>query len=780
MKSLTYIELDIPVCSRAYGVAPCTASIGVTGARKCFNTKATCQDRDHYDEDEVTLRFGRSAIYYPDDIPCIPSILEEPSFTPATISLGENLGTRATLQVTFGDHPDSDTWPGLDPYHLERDYDPFLNGTFFGKFRARQPFLRGRSIRWKSGVVGDAIEDLTTRHFIVESFDGPTPDGKYTLIAKDVLKLADGDRAQVPAMNNGFLVADITSGATSATLSPSGIGDLEYPTAGYAVIGGKEIVFVSRSGDVLTLGPRANFSTTAQAHKAQDRVQFVQAWVNYDPANIVYDMFIAAGVPAGYMDVAAWQQESAAYLGRLYTAYICEPTSVATLASEIIQQACLSVWWDDVAQQIRLKVLRGVLSDAATFSPENTLQGSLTVKEQPEKRVSQVWTYFGQINPLRPLSDTDNYRSTSVMIDQDAEDDYGSPAIKKIYSRFIPALGRTIADRVGEIHLGRFRDPPRRFTFDTQRYADTDIELGIGYKITGQSLQDEIGARIEVPVQVTRLNSPPDRWRGEAEEILFNVPDEDLTNRLVLIDANINNVNLRDAHDSLYPAAVSGDTVTCEINTGVIVGSTSNSQPALDIGSFPAGVTVVLKVYGRIQGRGGKGGIGGDSRVISAGADGGPALYTRQAITLSGTGQIWGGGGGGGGGGYGWTQNGIGPITVQIPGAGGGGGGGGAGQVPGEGSGGGGAPGGTGSAGGNATTDTPGFGGPGGPSAGGNGGPGGYGGAGGNPGSAGSAGSSGGGNLPGSGAAGGAAGKAIDGVSYITGTVSSILGPQVN
>jgi hypothetical protein len=220
MKALTYIEIDIPVCTRAYGVAPCTASIPTTGTRKCFNTKKTCQDRAHYLEDEVTLRFAKDAAYLPHDIDCIPSIDGDIAFTPATISLGENLGTRATLQVTFKDHPDSDTTEGLDPYFAERDYDPYRQGTFWGKFRARQPFLQGRSIRWISGLVGQSLTQMKTRHFILESIDGPTPDGKFTLIAKDILKLVAGDRSQAPVMNTGYLQADIAANATTVTLLP--------------------------------------------------------------------------------------------------------------------------------------------------------------------------------------------------------------------------------------------------------------------------------------------------------------------------------------------------------------------------------------------------------------------------------------------------------------------------------------------------------------------------------------------------------------------------------
>ena len=71
---------------------------------------------------------------------------EDVTLTPAM----EIDSVSATLSVVFRDHKDADTAPGLDPYFSERDYDPYEQGTFWGKFRARQPFLRGRAVRWIS------------------------------------------------------------------------------------------------------------------------------------------------------------------------------------------------------------------------------------------------------------------------------------------------------------------------------------------------------------------------------------------------------------------------------------------------------------------------------------------------------------------------------------------------------------------------------------------------------------------------------------------------------
>lgn len=994
MKSLTFIEIDVPYCALIYGTAPCTASIPETGAIKCFNTIKTCQDRENFDESEVTLRFAKPAAYLPRGIDIVADSIVDVSFTPATISLGENLGQRATLNVVFVDHKHSDTGEGFDKYRADRNYNPYERGTFWGKFRARQPFLRGRSIRWITGLEGQDLANMETRNFVVESFDGPTPDGRYTLVAKDVLKLVDGDRAQAPVMNTGYLQSPITSVATSLTLSPVGIGDEEYSLEGYLTIAGKEVasftrfiydpvgendpytkimlhfdgsngsttftdvnaggsshvwtptnatisnlsakfgstsmltsagyistpahadfnigtndfavdfwfnnngvagsgyglcgqsdsvgnigtqsffitragatgpIFVSlvssgagalssltgttgfsgtsgwhhvaltksgttfrlfvdgvleasttlpsinassrpftigragdsgtassasidefrltvgsprwtanfipkssayvvtanklSTGDAVTLTGRGLMNTAASSANAQDRVQLVLRYVSADVADVIHDLMVNyAGVSAGFINLPEWKTETETFLANLYGANICEPTSVATLISELIQQGCLAIWWDDIAQKVRLQVLRAISTTAARFTPDNTLEGSLTTKEQPEKRISRVQTYFGQINPVKSLSDTDNYRSNSLIIDDQAEEDYGGPVIKTIYSRWIPALGRAIADRVGVIQLARFRDPPRRLTFDAARYASTDIQLGGGYRIASHCFQDETGDLVDVPVQVTRLNPPADRFKGEAEEVLFAVPVQDLNIRNIIVDTNTNNINLRDIHDLSYPAPVDGNAIVCRILAGVKVGSSGSSLPAIDVGTWPAAVSIKIVVEGTMQGAGGRGGQGyyPGSGAGLPGLMGGTALYTRKAITLELPvgGKLWGGGGGGGGGG-----------AVSLGDGYAGGGGGGAGNTPGLGGGGAVGPGATG-------TETAGGVGSGGIN-------GAYdGGRGGDPGQPGVAGPS--YNAPGG--AAGPAGRSIDGASYVTTTVTGgdQRGPTVN
>lgn len=676
-KALTFVEIDIDYCSRTYGVGACTATMGgssPTGDRKCFNTLATCQARAAFNNQPVTLRFARGTAYLAESgVEALP-VIENESFMPATVSLGENLGTRASLTVTFSDFPWPDTGPGFDKYVSERPYDPFKLGTFWGKFRARQPYLRGRSIRLIHGYLGQTLEEMETRHFIIEGFEGPSLDGRYTVTAKDALKLADDDRAQAPKPSNGYLLSDIAAGATSATLGPTGIGNIEYPSSGHLNIGGKEIVAFTRSGDNLTL-TRARYNTVAVAHKAQDRAQVCLEFVGKDAAVILQTLFTGyASMPANYIPINDWSDETETFLGVLYSRLIPEPTGVSKLASELVQQAGLAVWWDDIGREMRLRVLRPITEDAALFDDTSILSKSLRIKDQPEKRLSQVWVYYGQINPLLRTDEPTNFRSMHLAPDLNAEANYGQPAVKKIYGAWIPEFGRVVAQRAGDIQLGQNVNAPRQMTFETMRDEGPRPRAGLGCNVSSRPLQTDTGARDIVPFMITRLSAGAAGYEVVGQEARFKQFAPDLGDRTIVISTDIASIDLRAIYDRQFPTPTVDDEIIFIISSGVVVSSTGLDIPALNSGNWPSGVVPLIRLRGRIHGAGGDAGNGGATERGTNGRPGGTALRARSPIRIEASpgSRIWSGGGGGGGG-------------AGRSGSGGGGGGGGAGVVPGSG-----------------------------------------------------------------------------------------------
>jgi len=682
-QAVTYIEIDLPTCLNTYGVAPCTASIPTTGSKKCFNTFKTCQDLVNFTLGSVTLRFCKSAAYYDQSIEAVPS-LKSDSYTPGVISFGTNLGQRATLSLAFRDHPHPDTLPGLvDPYLSSRSYDPVTQGSFWGKFRARHPYILGRPLRRIRGFVGQALADMEVEHFVIDSYDGPKPDGTFTITAKDVLKLADDDKAQAPAVSNGTTLASMTNVATTFTLNPAGIGNLEYPASGWVNVGGKEAMSFTRVADAMTV-VRAQLGSTAIAHAAGERVQLVLAYVGQDPAYILNDLYTNyTEIDPSWIPLSDWQDEVDSKLGLTYTRYITEPTGVNKLASQLIQEAAMAQWWDPSAQLIKLQVLSPIAPGATVYSGDVRMRSSLTNKEQLSTRLSEVWTFFGPRDYTQRSDNKDNYAYGVARIDATAATQWGSTQVKTIFSQWISSAGLPAAERCNNLQLGRYRDPPRTFEFSLYKSDQIVVPvLGVGCYISAPNLQDDEGARESVPCQVQRINNLEDRYMVTAEELRFSFYDSsDVTARVVTIGADTLDFNLLAAHDATYPELTLADvgvvTLECIILSSAVVGSSSASTPAFDVGTgWPTGFKPKITVQGRIQGKGGAGADFKPTAPPNSGNPGGTALKTTINIDLDDSvGAIWGGGGGGaqggshdGGGGGAGTQVGAGGLG-NVPGA---------------------------------------------------------------------------------------------------------------
>lgn len=735
---LEYVEIDATRCQLSYGTSPCTASVGVTGSTKCYNSPATCQDPSNYSAGTKTFRFASPTADLPVSIDARPNI-KSISVRAQEVHPGESLGTRESVTVTFENHRDSDA--GYDPYISDRSFNPYNRGTHWGKFIARWPNLQGYPLRVIRGALGQSIDEMETRHYYIESSTGPDINGRFSLTAKDALKFLDGKKAQAPVPSNGRLLNAITDTSGSLTLTPSGIGDEEYPSSGLASIG-DEVVEFTRSGDSVTLTSRGARGTQADEHDEDETFQLALVYTSQDPATIIDSLiFDYTDTPSEYRDAALWLSETEAYYGRLLSAEIAKPTPVRDLVSELIEQVGLVMYTDLVAQKIRLRVLRHGIT-ALAVNDDNHLASSLRFKQDEEKRVNAVYTYYALKNPLEDLDEHKNYSAIVALYDDDqvkALEDLPL-SIRTIRSRWITILNRPAAEQINQSIIGRYGDTPGMCSFR----LPFNRSVGLGDTITLQSRIFEDATGSEKSAQsaiITSINRREADYEVEAQ--LFNFRKTDSAPgsgvRTILIDASTTDLNLRTVHDSIYSEVNSGDTIEVIIASGVIVGASNYTNIAFDVGSWPAGVTITITNNGRIQGAGGGGGLYTKSiefEVSRAGQSGGDAFYSRYAVSIdNSSGEIWGGGGGGG-----VTGSGSGPAY----------GGGGAGYAPGSG-------------GGTATTE-----------AGGSGSTvnGAVGHPGGDPGQAGTNGAT---------ENGGAAGNAVDGNSYVTWTsAGDIRGNQVN
>lgn len=515
------VEIDQDLCSLTYGVAPCTAVLGVTGEHKCFNTFTTCQDTPNFDlfvgsPDErnvLTLRFAKASSSLPRDVTLIPSVISiETQPTEINIGGGDKtlspLGRRASVTITLRDHPHRDLI--VDPYLDGRDYDPLELGTFWSKWLARNPYYENRALRVREGYVGQTLAEMDVRNYLIERVEGPS-NGVVKIVAKDMLKRLDSDRSQAPAPSEGTVSVGFSAVAASFALAPAGIGTT-YSTSGTARISGELFTF-TRSSDTITFVSRGIRGTTAAAHTAEDTVQEVLVYTDAPVIDVIYELMTTyAGIDPSIIPLADWEAQADRWLGGFeLTTWIAEPTGVAELISEIIEQSIIFLWWDEVAQQIKLQVLRPFdpffSNEAVPIGDDNNIIAeSVEIERKPEERISQVTVYYGQINPTAGITDPVNYARRLVQRNANAEADeqYGEPRVKEIFARWLGSASGGGALTIASRLLARYANGPVavRFALD----AKDTLDNGSVVSLTHHGLVDFTGAPQAANFQITSVN----------------------------------------------------------------------------------------------------------------------------------------------------------------------------------------------------------------------------------------------------------------------------------
>lgn len=578
---ITIIQIDQDYCSRTHGTAPCTAT-----GEPCFNTRATCQDVENYAlGDPLLLKFvsDRSPQmrddYY---LPLLKSVkIGAAKLNPGGASSGTTaLGMRAILSATFTDRPHTDRL--VDPYLADRDYDPFERASFWTKWRARNLYYLHRPITFTSGYyVGGELVDAVVRKFVITDFTGPDSSGNVKINAKDILTLAEGGKAQAPAQSTGELSAPITNVSGSATLTPAGVGNLEYPASGHVRIE-KEVIAFTRSADALTFTTRGAYGTTAAAHDTGANVQLCLRYDSDSPHEILEDLLLNyAGIPAGYLDTAQWELEAVTngFLPYLYSALITAPESVSKLIGELCEQMYFAVWYDERDAKVKIKALRFAQGEEITDLNDNghLLKDSVSWSDRPDEQVTQVWVYYGLINPVEKLDEVKNFAAVEVVADLDAESSerYNTKRIKKIFSRWIGTGNAAAAVELAQTMHQMFGNIPREIGFALDA-KDRALWLGDFIRITNRLNVNQYGQLLPANAQIFQAEEieAGSTYRYVAQEFIpasVNTPVDGEIN--VIISADTLNVNLRELYDdTIGVTPVSGDIINFTIREGVIVG----------------------------------------------------------------------------------------------------------------------------------------------------------------------------------------------------------------
>lgn len=492
---VSVVEIDIDQCTLTWGQGACTAALGPNGVRKCYNTFGTCAIKQVYDKGTLTLRFCTEG-----------NIPKGGNYIPALTSVGGyqqevningfaetavGIGKRASISFSFSDFPTNDFL--TDKYWLGRidgtaqtnepGYDPMDRGSFWTKFKARNPNYAGRILRHKEGYIGPAGEFVEefSREYVMDEITGPSNGGGVRITAKDILSLADNKKALAPKTSQGYLNADMTIDATTLTMLPVGIGDLSYPASGVAVIG-QEIMSFTRSGDVLTV-VRGQKGTVAATHAVNDTVQVCYDVFRVRADTVIRDLLVNYGnIPPAYIDWAGWQAEFNDWGSRyVLTATICKATEVTKLISEIARLG-ISIWWDPNAQLVKLKINHPLIDEPyAEWSDRNTFT-NITQEDNDDERITRVVINSVQRDPTKEMNADNFLRSrVEVYVDGELPQFYGLPRTETINTRWMNHGDDTFTWILTARLLARYRRAPVTYTavIDNKDLPDLTDVVGV-------------------------------------------------------------------------------------------------------------------------------------------------------------------------------------------------------------------------------------------------------------------------------------------------------------
>lgn len=505
----TVVEIDIDTCTRTWGQGACTAAFGGGVVRKCYNSFPTCSVFQAFNKGVQTLRFC-NATYPIKTGGYIPAIdgdvagFEQEVNIAGYRPLSGALGVRATVKVTIKDFTDRDTL--TDKYWSERmsgaaqqngvGYDPMTRGTFWTKFKARNPNYAGRPLRVITGrVTADgAFVPVTTRSYVMTEMVGPGNSGKVTINASDILSLASNDKAIAPLTSQGRLSSDITATDTTFTLSPAGIGNSEYPASGFATIG-SEIVSFTRVNNTMTIA-RGRRGTSAASHSANDTVQVAFAVDRVRADEVIRRLLVNyAKVPASYIPFSEWQAEFDRWgATMILSATICKPTGVSTLIGEI-NQLGITVWWDEVAQKIRIKLNHPPDQTPVEWSDRDNII-SIEQEDNDDERATRVVLWGVQIDPTKDLGKENFLRGyATVFVDGESPNFHNESRTKTIYTRWL----NHGSDSAAKIITGRL--------LNRYKVAPTTYKVKVDAK-DNPSLADVVSLKSYVSTDITGLETP--------------------------------------------------------------------------------------------------------------------------------------------------------------------------------------------------------------------------------------------------------------------------------
>jgi len=412
--------------------------------------------------------------------PCVNSI----KWVPTRASATGGLGYFGEVVVTCTDF----NWPGG-------------NGTYFGRLLANNDYYLNRAIKIHVGFFkrGDtfSFSNFEERRYFIKKITGPDSKGKVQIFGTDVLSQLK--ESQAPKATYGNLAGSLTDSATGST----DIGDNTNFSAsgGYAIINDEIVAYSGvTGGDSITISSRGQGGTTAAAHSAGDAVRDVYQ-NNGNVVDIIRDLIenYTEIDHATYLPDADWNTERDDPLAsETFDCWVKEPKSVDKIIHDLGAQAYTGIWWDDAAQEIKLKAIRTNVIPASEWTDAaNILDTKVTFKRDQRTIVTQVWVYYNKINQAKG-NDAENFTDLYVYIDSAAETGLGQPNIKKVFGEYIAALASAskIASRIVKQN-----SKPIELSLHVDA-KDSDVEVSDVIDLSTDLYQDTNGDPLPIKLRV--------------------------------------------------------------------------------------------------------------------------------------------------------------------------------------------------------------------------------------------------------------------------------------
>ena len=506
-RTVVLVDLMFDQCSLSFGTAPCTAT-----GEPCYATFCTCKDTAHYARSTPTTpacRYSVAGQQVPVGItayPCITGV----EHVPTVVDTQRGLGRHDSMTVQFEDFLDYSEL--TDPYWARRTSK--VRASHFAVLKARNIAYPTRLAVVRTGYLDDqnrcAISSMTSQTFVLQTLNGPASGVVSATLVDPMARL---EAVSVPGLSAGELGTSMAIGATSATLR-SGDG-AEYASGQTVRIDDEIMTFDTLVGDAATVVSRALWGTTAAAHDSGAKIQTCRVWSSVAIDTIWYDILIAAGVLAGYIDTAGASAEAALWFKLPLSACISVPTPASDLLSSLMQSNAAMSWWDADSALMRFRGIHPIMpseSIASIDDTANVVGRSVTVEEETEKRLTRANIYYGVIDWSRDLSSPDSYLRNIVWEDPSAEsaNEYGdvrdtvagNTLIMPIFAYWMPSTYGTVVSGSAFRYLVRFRDPPKKLTL-TLSEKDATQKPGDMLSVTVREVVDATGAPATLVYRVT-------------------------------------------------------------------------------------------------------------------------------------------------------------------------------------------------------------------------------------------------------------------------------------